>query len=198
MQIESIQLLITGGPGSGATTLGARLSKKLGIPQIDSDDYFHKPTEPPFQEQYTPDERRELIHKAIASSTSWLLSGSISAWGISDVRFSHAVVLDVGKAERLERLKQRELERFGARIREGGDMFEEHTAFLEWATHYEKGDLEGRSLPVERDFIFQFCGSSLEIDSVFSLEILEEEVLNYLNDSSAYQGTAYNGRQAPA
>ena len=197
MQRNSIQLLITGGPGSGTTTAGARISKRLGMPQIDSDDYFHKPTDPPFQVQYSTNERRALIHKAIASSRSWLLSGSISAWGITDIRFSHAVVLNVGKVVRLDRLRERESKRFGMRIEADGDMLEEHTSFLEWASHYEDGDLEGRSLPVERDLITRCCDSHLEICGAISLEVLEEKILNYLNKSNAYQGAARNGGKPP-
>lgn len=193
MPNNSIRLLITGGPGSGASTTGARIARNLGIPRIDSDDYFHKPTDPPFQEQYSPDERRTLIHEAIAKSSSWLLSGSISSWGVGDIRFSHAVILNVGKEIRLERLRTREKERFGARIEAGGDMFEEHNSFLEWASHYESGDLEGRSLPAERAFISRCCDSHLELRGIFSLEVLEEKILDYLHNRGASQGAVNDG-----
>jgi adenylate kinase family enzyme len=173
-KIGHIQLLITGGPGSGATTIGLILSQKLSVPQIDSDDYFHKPTDPPFQEQYSPDERRRLLQDALAKSQSWILSGSISAWGIDEINFSHAVLLNIGKYERLKRLKVRESGRFASRIETGGDMFEEHTSFIDWASHYEAGDREGRSLPIERKFISKHSKSLLEINEVLPLEKLEE------------------------
>ncbi|MFT5099636.1 MAG: adenylate kinase family enzyme [Planctomycetaceae bacterium] len=59
---DNIRLLITGGPGAGASTTGERLSTALGFPWIDSDDYFHKPTNPPFEAQYSKEERSHLIH----------------------------------------------------------------------------------------------------------------------------------------
>ncbi len=162
--MKGFQLLVTGGPGSGATTTGEAIGVALGVPCFDSDDYFHKPTNPPFQEQYCAQERSDLLHKDVASCRSWVLSGSISAWGIADVLFSHAVVLNVGVQVRMDRLRRRERERFGIRINKGGDMYEEHAEFIQWAAHYESGELEGRSLPVERKFLESNCARVLEID----------------------------------
>ena len=46
---------------------------------------------------------------------------------------------------RLERLRQRENERYGDRIMPGGDMDEQSQAFLDWASSYDDGDLNMRS-----------------------------------------------------
>lgn len=83
--MSDFQLLITGGPGSGATTTGKAVSEAVGALWCDSDSFFHKPTDPPFQEQYSKEERSTLLHDSLSSSSSWILSGSISAWGITDV-----------------------------------------------------------------------------------------------------------------
>ncbi len=47
--------------------------------------------------------------------------------------------------ERIARLRRREAGRFGARIEPGGDMYEEHRAFISWAEGYESGGLDMRS-----------------------------------------------------
>jgi hypothetical protein len=57
----------------------------------------------------------------------------MSAWDIHDVAFRHAVLIDIGPAIRLSRLLAREHERFGERIKVGGDMHEEHMGFMKWA-----------------------------------------------------------------
>ena len=178
--MDAFQLLITGGPGAGATTAGRAISEVLGVPCFDSDDYFHKPTDPPYQEQYTKEERSTLLRESFLGSPSWILSGSISAWGIQDIVFSHAVVLNIGTQVRINRLKQRERERFGVRIDKGGDMYDEHTGFMNWAMHYESGELEGRSLPVERKFLESNCKRVLEVDRELSIAELVKLVRKFL------------------
>ena len=42
-------------------------------------------------------------------------------------------------------MKKREREYFGSRIDAGGDMYENHRAFIEWAASYDCGDLDMRS-----------------------------------------------------
>ena len=36
--------------------------------------------------------------------------------------------------------------RFGDRIDEGGDMHDTHEKFLQWASRYDTGDIEGKTL----------------------------------------------------
>ncbi len=45
----------------------------------------------------------------------------------------------------MERLKRREREHFGSRIDFGGDMYQDHIDFLEYANAYDNGDLGMRS-----------------------------------------------------
>lgn len=46
---------------------------------------------------------------------------------------------------RIERLHQREYQRFGRRIEAGGDMFDNHKEFIEWAKAYDTGSIDMRS-----------------------------------------------------
>lgn len=43
---------IVGAPGSGTTTLGRALATQLGFVFADADDFYWKPTTPPFQEKF--------------------------------------------------------------------------------------------------------------------------------------------------
>ena len=54
-----MRVLISGGPGAGCTSTAKLIGAELGMQVFDSDTFFHKPTDPPFQEQYAPDERRQ-------------------------------------------------------------------------------------------------------------------------------------------
>lgn len=46
---------------------------------------------------------------------------------------------------RIERLVKREQERYGSRIELGGDMYQRHIDFIEWAKSYDNGGMDIRS-----------------------------------------------------
>src|SRR4029453_16093638 len=78
---------ILGASGSGTTTLGRALAEHLQCPHFDTDDYF------------------------------WVLSGSLCGWGdVAIPLFELVVFLQIPHDIRMERLRQREHQRFGARI----------------------------------------------------------------------------------
>ena len=176
----AVQILITGGPGSGASTTGKALASKLGIPVFDSDDFFHKPTDPPFAEQYSKEERNLRIVEACHAHESWIVSGSVCSWGMTELRFTHAVLLDIGNKLRMQRLEVRERERFGNRIDAGGDMHEENVGFMKWADSYETGDLSGRSLSLEKSFVSQYCTQLLEVNEEQPVGHLVDVIIKYL------------------
>ncbi len=59
--------------------------------------------------------------------------------------FTLAIRVNTDTAIRIERLKKRERAHFGNRIDAGGDMYENHRKFLEWAASYDNGGLDMRS-----------------------------------------------------
>jgi hypothetical protein len=79
----------------------------------------------------------------------WVLSGSLDAWGGPIVPlFDLVVFVHVATEVRLQRLRDREARRFGsAATSPGGWRYQETEDFIEWASHYDDGTLEGRNLP---------------------------------------------------
>jgi len=74
------------------------------------------------------------------------VSGSLCGWGdVAIPLFELVVFLWIPHDIRMERLRQREHERFGERILPGGDMYESPQAFLAWASSYDDGDVHIRS-----------------------------------------------------
>ncbi|HMO16255.1 MAG TPA: hypothetical protein PKD64_18680 [Pirellulaceae bacterium] len=138
---------VIGASGSGTSTLGRSLASALAIPHFESDDYFHAPTDPPFQRQRSAEERYELICRDLRRDSNWVLSGGIDGWvPCPKLEFSCVVFLYVRTAIRVERLRLRERMRFGHRIEKGGDMHETHEEFIDWASRYDTGDIEGKTL----------------------------------------------------
>jgi adenylate kinase family enzyme len=142
--IQRIHIL--GASGSGTTTLGRVLAERLHCPHFDTDDYFWLPTDPPFREPRPLAERQKLLMDDLAAYNSWVISGSLCGWGDSAVPlFDLVVFLWIPQDVRLERLRRREMMRYGKRIMPGGDMYEQSQAFLAWAASYDEGDLTIRS-----------------------------------------------------
>ena len=81
-----------GASGSGTSTLGAALAQRLSLPHLDVDDFYWRPTNPPFVEKQQPAQRLLDLNEAMMESQGWILSGSLCGWGDELIpRFSHAV-----------------------------------------------------------------------------------------------------------
>jgi adenylate kinase family enzyme len=133
-----MKLHIFGASGSGVTTLGQTLSKRLVLPYFDSDDYFWERSEPPFTIQRDPAVRNAAIRVDLENQDNWILGGSIYRWG-EDVfpRFDLIVFLWVPPAIRMHRIKAREQQRYGDSIITDPQRRKQHEAFLAWAADYD-------------------------------------------------------------
>ncbi len=113
-------ILIFGASGSGTSTLGQKICGELGYTWMDTDDYFWMPTTPPFTQKRPREERIELMKKDIDEAENAVLSGSIAGWGDALIPyFTLAVRIEMDRNLRMERLKNREKQRFGSRIDPG-------------------------------------------------------------------------------
>lgn len=137
---------IFGASGSGTSTLGKKTSELWGYTWLDTDDYFWLPTNPPFTTKREVKERVRLMKEDISKAKNVVISGSLVDWGDELIPlFTLAVRIETDTEVRLERLRKREGARFGERIAPGGDMYENHLAFLEWASQYDTGSVDMRS-----------------------------------------------------
>lgn len=137
---------IFGASGAGTSTLGRAFCEKSGYFFMDTDDYFWLPTDPKFTVKREKSERIALMKRDIEAHENVVISGSLSGWGDELIPlFTLAVRLVTDTETRIKRLKSRERERFGSRIEAGGDMYDTHTAFIEWAGRYDNGGADMRS-----------------------------------------------------
>ncbi len=144
--MEKQVIHIYGASGSGTSTIGRFICEKTGYFFMDTDDYFWEPTNPPFTTKRKIPDRIALMRRDIAKYESVVISGSLVDWGDELIPlFTLAVRVETDTAVRIERLKKRERERFGNRIDTGGDMFENHREFIDWAAAYDSGGLDMRS-----------------------------------------------------
>ncbi len=137
---------IYGASGSGTSTLGRKISEELGYKFMDTDDYFWLPTDPQYTTKRNKEERLALMKKDIAENKNVVISGSLVDWGDELIPMFTLVVRIVTDTEiRIERLKNREKQKFGNRIMPGGDMYTNHMEFIEWARDYDTGSVDMRS-----------------------------------------------------
>lgn len=137
---------IYGASGSGTTTLGRAVSDAWDFTFLDTDDFFWLPTDPPYTIKRDAAERVRLLQKELEQADNVALSGSLVDWGDALIPlFTLAIRLETETACRIQRLKAREEAAFGARVLPGGDMYQNHQAFLQWAAKYDTGDIHMRS-----------------------------------------------------
>ncbi len=156
-----------GAAGSGVSTLGRALAQRIGGEHFDTDDFCWLPTDPPFRKQREISERLKLLEDSLRGSDRWVLSGSLTGWGEAFVPlFDLVVFLYVPTEVRLKRLQVRERERFGDALDPGGEMHEQHQAFLAWAAGYDEGRSEPRTLRAHETWLATLPCPVLRLDGV--------------------------------
>jgi adenylate kinase family enzyme len=97
---------ILGAFGSGTTTLGRALAKRLQCPHFDTDDYVWLPTDPPFTHQRERTERQRLLLDDFTAQEHWVVSGSLCGWGdVAIPLFELVVFLTIPHDIRMARLR---------------------------------------------------------------------------------------------
>lgn len=173
---------ILGASGSGTTTLAKALAVRVGCPHYDTDSYFWLPSNPPFQHIRDQEPRRAMLSADLEKPGGWVLSGSLCGWGdVFIPLFDLVVFLWVPHDLRMARLREREVERYGAEaIGVGGAMHAGSVSFLKWAAGYDDGGLETRSLRLHNDWLATLPGPVLRLEDPATVEANLAEVLRAL------------------
>lgn len=157
---------ITGASGSGVTSLGRALADALAISHHDTDDYFWRPTAPPYREMREVADRLRLMREMFLDGPDWVLSGSLDGWGDPIIPLLDLVMfLYVPTAIRIQRLRVREAQRFGPEaVAPGGSMHQKAEEFIEWASHYDDGTQAGRNLARHQAWLAKLPCRVLRLD----------------------------------
>jgi adenylate kinase family enzyme len=177
--MKSRRIHITGASGAGVTTLGRALADALAMPHHDTDDYFWQPTIPPYQKKREISERLRLMREMFLGRADWVLSGSLEGWGDPVIaHFDLVVFLHTAKEIRLQRLRAREARHFGSdAVAAGGWRHQETEDFIEWSSHYDDGDREGRTFEKHQTWLAKLPCPVLRLDGARPLPELVEAVV---------------------
>ncbi len=149
-------IAIMGLNGCGKSTLAHALAQRLGLYEMDVEDYYfpeqrlarraalegrpeaccERSGSLPYARPRDRREVQEMIASDIERHPRFVICGVTMNW---DARILSAIdvafMLEVPAEERVRRVSQREQFRFGARVMPGGDMYEQQQAFRELIAH---------------------------------------------------------------
>ena len=114
--------------------------------------------------------------QALNEQASTVIAGSVMGWGCQiENAFDLIIFLYVPTEVRLQRLKQREFQRFGHAI---------NPAFLEWAAQYDAGPKEGRSLTRHNTWLATRQCQVIRLEGNCSVDVWFSEVERQAHHSS--------------
>jgi hypothetical protein len=184
---------ILGASGSGTSTLGAALARRLGVPHADSDSLYWLPTNPPYTTPRPADDRQTLLLRMLPVDGHWVFSGAATKWAAPlESHYDLVVFLRLDPAVRMVRLRRREAARYGARILPGGDMAAINAAFIVWAEAYDTAGSLRSGLVTHEAWLMDQPAPVLRLDSLAPVEALVAAVLSWLG------AWLSNTRTAPA
>lgn len=129
-------ILIFGPNGSGKTTLGRELARKLNCKHMDVEDYYFLPSNIPYTVSRTKDEVIPLMLADVEKYGKFVLSAVTGDFGEKIIsKYDLAVCITVPRDIRIERIKQRAVDKYGERVLPGGDMFENNNRFIDFAAN---------------------------------------------------------------
>ena len=170
---------IVGASGAGTTTLAQALEKEYGYKWLDTDSYFWEQTNPPFVQSLPSEERVKLMSEAIYENSKCAISGSLCGWGdVFIPRFDLVVFMNTPTDVRVERIEKREYERFGERICVGGDMYENHSKFVEWAKTYDFNEPPERCRKLHEEWFGKLSCPLLRVDGTKPIVELLKQIEN--------------------
>ena len=183
-------IIVFGASGSGTTTIGRALASKLNTIHLDLDDYYwDNSVHTPYTKKRNKEERVSLLYRDLFRHNTFVMSGDLRSWGqCFTPYFDLGVFVEADTVIRVERLKAREYNTFGDRIKPGGDMYKGHTEFIEWAENYDTADIdeEGRNRIKHEMWINQMSYPVLKLNGADDIGENVKKIVDMI------QHTSYN------
>ena len=139
-------ILVCGCNGCGKTTLARMVAQRLGVRFLDIEDYFFpkEDSDYPYRESRSRKEAVALLAADTAGEEPFVLASVKGDFGPEiEGRFACAVLLSAPKEVRERRLRERSFERFGERMRPGGDLYEAEERFFRAAAALSPEEVTG-------------------------------------------------------
>lgn len=123
-------IVITGLNGCGKSTVCKLLAEKLNYYSMDVEDYFFIDSDIPYSKYHTHEQTKNLMFDDIVKYNNYVLATVNCDWGEEITStYKFAVVLKAPLDVRMNRIRQREYEKFGNRVLKNGDLYESQQKF---------------------------------------------------------------------
>lgn len=175
---EHSKIYVFGASGTGSTTLGKSVAAALRLVHVDVDDHFWAPANLPFSLKRSPGERVSSMSGALGEK-GWVLSGACHGWNGELVKQADLIVFMTLSTPL--RLHSREKARFGKRVTEGGDMFQIHLDFIQWAKGYDNPNFNGRNIGMDERWLAAQTKPICRVNSECSPEDAVQTVMKELS-----------------
>lgn len=151
------RIIICGGNGSGKSTLGKALADAMGIKFMDNEDYYFPKRESDYKYDHalTREEFMPILLKDMEQAEDWIFASVKGNYGERiESMFTHAILIDVPKEIRMQRVWDRSYHKFGDKILPGGELYEREQKFFDMVKsrpdHYAEEWVSNLSCPVIR------------------------------------------------
>ena len=126
-------IIVCGLNGAGKSTLGKALADKLHFHFIDNEDLYFPKTDPDniFASPRSREEVEKLLFHEITIHEDFVFASVKGDYGEAVYPFfRYAVLIEVPRDIRLERVRNRSFQKFGDRMMSGGDLHEQEERFF--------------------------------------------------------------------
>lgn len=170
-----MKIIIFGGSGSGTTTLAQSLAEKLQYEHLDVDEFYWVQTIVPYQIKIARSQRVNRLRKALEASENVVVSGSLVNWGeYWSSAFDLGVLLYLPPDVRMERLRKREVMRYGDQLQSDPDLKAQSEEFLNWAQQYDNPSFDGRNIAEHKKWAKSLNCHCLEIGDLSNEQRISE------------------------
>lgn len=120
--------------GCGKSTLGRALAQKIGFHFIDNEELFftRNAADEPYQNPRSRAEVEKLLMEEVRRHGDFVFAAVKGDYGSAILPlYRYAVLIEVPKEIRLRRVQNRSFQKFGGRMKPGGDLYESEEAFFQ-------------------------------------------------------------------
>lgn len=138
-------IIVCGLNGSGKSTLGKKLAENLGFHFIDNEELFFPKTDPQYIYANTRSRKEveKLLLDEVRAHENFVFAAVKGDYGEKILPFfRYAVLIDVPKDIRIQRVRNRSFQKFGNRMLIGGDLYEQEEKFFEFVKSRSENTVE--------------------------------------------------------
>lgn len=168
---------------AGSTTLGKALAQHLNYTYFDTDDYFWLPSAVPYTLKRETANRIAMLKADLSVSPNAIVGGSLVSWGDEWLtKFDLVVFLYIPHGIRMQRLHNREVERYGEQIYSDPFRADQYKKFTDWASGYDDNTTNGRNLSVHQLWLSKVTCPLLKIEGDTSVARRIDMIMNKLQN----------------